>query len=123
MIRLPPRPTLQYSVFPDTTLLRSVAIGFRLEVAWTIHLEPMASASWLWVLQHRAGVAVETSRSPCFVRPMDAAGGARAVLHPEIGRAHVCTPVTNAHLVCRLMLDKKKQHNRRNRTINKDKQN
>src|SRR3546814_3734533 len=22
----------------------------------------------------------------------------------EIGRAHVCTPVTNAHLVCRLML-------------------
>src|SRR3546814_7964048 len=30
--------------------------------------------------------------------------------HPdmEIGRAHVCTPVTNAHLVCRLLLDKKK---------------
>src|SRR3546814_7248688 len=27
---------------------------------------------------------------------------------PEIGRAHVCTPVTNAHLVCRLLLEKKK---------------
>src|SRR3546814_7634302 len=27
----------------------------------------------------------------------------------EIGRAHVCTPVTNAHLVCRLLLEKKKQ--------------
>src|SRR3546814_5266816 len=27
----------------------------------------------------------------------------------EIGRAHVCTPVTNAHLVCRLLLDKKKK--------------
>src|SRR3546814_2100505 len=26
----------------------------------------------------------------------------------EIGRAHVWTPVTNAHLVCRLLLDKKK---------------
>src|SRR3546814_2367634 len=26
----------------------------------------------------------------------------------QIGRAHVCTPVTNAHLVCRLLLDKKK---------------
>src|SRR3546814_9581116 len=26
----------------------------------------------------------------------------------EIGRAHVCTPVTNAHLVCRLLLAKKK---------------
>src|SRR3546814_10357299 len=27
----------------------------------------------------------------------------------EIGRAHVCTPVTNAHLVCRLPLEKKKK--------------
>src|SRR3546814_4519401 len=26
----------------------------------------------------------------------------------KIGRAHVWTPVTNAHLVCRLLLDKKK---------------
>src|SRR3546814_12826760 len=26
---------------------------------------------------------------------------------PQIGRAHVCTPVTNAHLVCRLLLEKK----------------
>src|SRR3546814_5072445 len=26
----------------------------------------------------------------------------------EIGRAHVCTLVTNAHLVCRLLLEKKK---------------
>src|SRR3546814_8754064 len=25
----------------------------------------------------------------------------------QIGRAHVCTPVTNAHIVCRLLLDKK----------------
>src|SRR3546814_6306364 len=28
----------------------------------------------------------------------------------EIGRAHVLTPVTNAHLVCRLLLEKKKNH-------------
>src|SRR3546814_3982868 len=26
---------------------------------------------------------------------------------PQIGRAHVCTTVTNAHLVCRLLLEKK----------------
>src|SRR3546814_8352501 len=25
----------------------------------------------------------------------------------KIGRAHVCTPVPNAHLVCRLLLEKK----------------
>src|SRR3546814_1494169 len=27
----------------------------------------------------------------------------------QIGRAHVCTPVTNAHLVCRLLLEKNKE--------------
>src|SRR3546814_6342025 len=27
--------------------------------------------------------------------------------YKEIGRAHVCTPVTNAQLVCRLLLEKK----------------
>src|SRR3546814_8481034 len=29
------------------------------------------------------------------------------VCRPEIGRAHVRTPVTNAHIVCRILLDKK----------------
>src|SRR3546814_9180628 len=28
----------------------------------------------------------------------------------EIGRAHVLTPVTNAHLVCRLLLEKQNKH-------------
>src|SRR3546814_4589960 len=31
-------------------------------------------------------------------------------LTPQIGRAHVWTPVTNAHLVCRLLLVKKKKY-------------
>src|SRR3546814_5115455 len=31
-----------------------------------------------------------------------------AIAWQEIGRAHVCTPVTNAHLVCSLLLDTKK---------------
>src|SRR3546814_1062473 len=30
-----------------------------------------------------------------------------SVVRGEIGRAHVLTPVTNAHLVCRLLLEKK----------------
>src|SRR3546814_6068199 len=33
-------------------------------------------------------------------------GGAVAMI-TKIGRAHVCTPVTNAQLVCRLLLEKK----------------
>src|SRR3546814_727318 len=31
----------------------------------------------------------------------------KVLTHGEIGRAHVCTPVTNAPLVCRLLLEKK----------------
>src|SRR3546814_5633039 len=38
----------------------------------------------------------------------EAFGALTALRLVEIGRAHVCTPVTNAHLVCRLLLDKKK---------------
>src|SRR3546814_4599624 len=34
----------------------------------------------------------------------------------KIGRAHVCTPVTNAHLVCRLLLEKKKNNETQNIT-------
>src|SRR3546814_8128337 len=33
---------------------------------------------------------------------------AEALVDLEIGRAHVCTPVTKAQLVCRLLLDKQK---------------
>src|SRR3546814_5514183 len=33
-----------------------------------------------------------------------------AIASIKIGRAHVCTPVTNAHLVCRLLLEKNKTH-------------
>src|SRR3546814_6370592 len=44
----------------------------------------------------------------------DTAGShpSRRRTHKQIGRAHVLTPVTNAHLVCRLLLEKKKnKHN------------
>src|SRR3546814_7567619 len=35
------------------------------------------------------------------------------VMLMQIGRAHVCTPVTNAHLVCRLLLANKNKKNTR----------
>src|SRR3546814_6586670 len=34
--------------------------------------------------------------------------GGQLLARAQIGRAHVCTPATNAHLVCRLLLEKKK---------------
>src|SRR3546814_7484427 len=40
-------------------------------------------------------------------------GNPHIVFFVPIGRAHVRTPVTNAHLVCRFLLEKKKiQHTR-----------
>src|SRR3546814_1653672 len=35
-------------------------------------------------------------------------GHGASIAQPEIGRAHVCTPVTNAPIVFRLLLDTKK---------------
>src|SRR3546814_9653070 len=46
----------------------------------------------------------------CYVISLRPVGG-----HAEIGRAHVGTPVTNAHLVCRLLLEKKKHNNTQTR--------
>src|SRR3546814_8693304 len=56
-----------------------------------------------WRGAGRQRMRVGGSRSPS--RPIIA--GARSM---EIGRAHVWTPVTNAHLVCRLLLEKKKNN-------------
>src|SRR3546814_4871207 len=41
---------------------------------------------------------------------------------PEIGRAHVCTPVTNAQLVCRLLLAAKMTKQTTKRKTTKDNQ-
>src|SRR3546814_9993150 len=51
-----------------------------------------------------------------WLRGRQVEGAARGIaseqcaLRAKIGRAHVCTPATNAHLVCRLLLDKKMTH-------------
>src|SRR3546814_6153377 len=37
----------------------------------------------------------------------------------EIGRAHVRTPVTNAHIVCRLLLEKKKTKTKNTKSISR----
>src|SRR3546814_5613679 len=59
-------------------------------------------------------VLQEVGHMALVFRAVVAALAARATVAPafavatgKIGRAHVCTPVTNAHLVCRLLLEKK----------------
>src|SRR3546814_9076145 len=68
-----------------------------------------------------AGIAARIMKYPVY-RPLTVAGSAAITGHSlfgdsridlmrstsfEIGRAHVCTPVTNAHLVCSLIIEKK----------------
>src|SRR3546814_1345053 len=53
--------------------------------------------------------AVAKAKTPATKKAEKAPAKAKAPAKPraQIGRAHVCTPVTNAHLVCRLLLAKK----------------
>src|SRR3546814_5479433 len=65
------------------------------------------------LILHRAGDAVRAWLNICphAGRRLDWAPG--QFLKSQIGRAHVSTPVTNAHLVCRLLLEKKNTHNKK----------
>src|SRR3546814_2525409 len=51
-----------------------------------------------------------------YARDREAFGRPIGTMPGKIGRAHVCTPVTNAHLVCRLLLEKKHIHQTSNKT-------
>src|SRR3546814_8023045 len=86
MIRRPTRATRTDTLFPYTTRFRSGTGRTR---------------------QGRAGVPVGAQRQ--LYRGWRAwqrrAAGRRRQY--KIGRAYVCTPVTNAQLVCRLLLEKK----------------
>src|SRR3546814_2903211 len=103
MIRRPPRSTRTDTLFPYTTLFRSEDVkAIVCEVGeGTVHRlwEPLA------VKQRPPTAYAAKFSSPYCV----AAGLIHGDAGLEIGRAHVCTPVTNAHLVCRLLLEKKKQ--------------
>src|SRR3546814_2780119 len=56
----------------------------------------------------RPGPSMLMGHSPWLLRK-------RTFAPRKIGRAHVRTPVTNAHLVCRLLLEKKKTQQKKPR--------
>src|SRR3546814_3925837 len=66
-----------------------------------------AGLEWAFAQANRPRVQAARLASRMFLRFM-----AR-----EIGRAHVRTPVTNAHLVCRLLLEKKKIKRQEDHTL------
>src|SRR3546814_10366980 len=107
MIRLQPGSTRTDTLFPYTTLFRSL-LG-------TQHPGPGQGGRDVvtGVDTLLPGHRVDDHHQALAAGPrIDAVDGPRPRL--EIGRAHVCTPVTNAHLVCRLLLEK---HNIQDHTI------
>src|SRR3546814_2990411 len=99
---------------PQRTPTRGQSVLLRTSPEGSVDLSPFPGRSVRWLLEDR----VETNPVGEFLVWVPLDGGAtqrwpyRTFLYEvdkvEIGRAHVCTPVTNAHLVCRLLLDKKK---------------
>src|SRR3546814_9494259 len=74
-------------------------------------VEPGAlSGSQGSVLDPIVAIRSRVTLAPDQTATIDMVSGIGAA-RDEIGRAQVCTPVTNAHLVCRLLLDRKKHDN------------
>src|SRR3546814_4893817 len=67
-----------------------------------------------WDGQLRQPILLAEARTLVSVSPQE---GFLHETNAQIGRAHVCTPVTNAHLVCRLPLEKKKNISRRRHIV------
>src|SRR3546814_10161634 len=88
MIRLPPRSTRTDTLFPYPTLFRSV--------------------EGIIIRGHAVGRGDGAERADEIIGA-GVAHDAHGAHGEQIGRAHVCTPVTNVHLVCRLLLEKKKE--------------
>src|SRR3546814_9000375 len=98
MIRLPPRSTRTDTLLPYTTLFRSGMSDVpALKKAVADNIRGFVDKGGFLFAMCGATESLDLAIAALMV---DIAG--------QIGRAHVRTPVTNAHLVCRLLLEKKK---------------
>src|SRR3546814_1898919 len=91
------------------TGIGGVAGGRRVEYGWAMarlfsRLAVAHSAPLLISLMMLAG-CVPPSAPPSSAAPPPTPPAPQPA-PAQIGRAHVCTPVTHAHLVCRLLLEK-----------------
>src|SRR3546814_6553276 len=95
MIRRPPRSTRTDTLFPYTTLFRSA-------VPPSPGCRParFPRCTRIWCRQ-----ALRLPEASLLLGSRE-----RVLVRQQIGRAHVCTPVTNAHIVCRLLLEKIHNH-------------
>src|SRR3546814_5768752 len=107
MIRRPPRSTRTDTLFPYTTLFRSSnPVAESATGALTIADGEIVGADGATFTTERVALVSGDDQYTA-----DAGFAEAMMIEPrkqETGRAHVCTPVTNANLVCRLLLAKKK---------------
>src|SRR3546814_3972338 len=97
MIRLPPRSKRTDTLFPYTTLFRSHSR----EASYPALPGGVGGGGGEWLYRHARGVP---EPAPAETRP-----GWPGVPRGTRSEEHTSTPVTNAHLVCRLLLEKKKK--------------
>src|SRR3546814_1769055 len=109
MIRRPPRSTRKDTRFPYTTLFGS---GCSYDTRRSGSGNRRRFRRRVRCFSGRRDSAIICEGALNRVEPPTPAPAHGAMIEPkrqEIGRAHVCTPVTNAQLVCRLLLDTKPQ--------------
>src|SRR3546814_8456928 len=105
MIRRPPGSTRTDTLFPSTTLFRP---GQRMGDG-NAHVGRTE-------LRQRGSVAIFDHGMDDGLRMDEYLDPVQPDREEEIGRAHVCTPVTNAQLVCRLLRAKKNTRRSHSRT-------
>src|SRR3546814_4528327 len=103
MIRRPPRSTRTDTLFPYTTLFRSAQH----------HQIEKDEEGEVKLLHFACPVENHEVPQPERLQPVPELGGFGDDRHRQAGqdrKSTRLTPVTNAHLVCRLLLEKKKQY-------------
>src|SRR3546814_3772777 len=115
MIQRQPISTRTDPLFPYTTLFRSPSPPTGRSRSSNRRNKPAISipagsrSGWLHPNYHNQGE--DLMRTLLLVLAVAGVVASPALAHPshdaKIGRAHVCTPVTNAHHVCRILLEKK----------------
>src|SRR3546814_4913875 len=99
MIRRPPRSTRTDTLFPYTTLFRSGKASQRSDAG---QMQPALSAAFRYETLH---IRIFASRQETSLR--NTPPPSPAPIPASRSEEHTSDPVTNEHLVCRLLLEKK----------------
>src|SRR3546814_6868699 len=102
MTRRPPRSTRTDTLFPYTTLFRAITLGLA-ELTSNVSktAEPFFALHGFQVVERRFPVRRGVTLQNALMH--------KVLVNREDRKSTRLTPVTNAHLVCRLLLEKKTQ--------------